>query len=356
MPVFLSWATRRRGDDVETRLFLDLVFPVGVSRYVLFTAQVMDEEARAACEAVLRIGCRFAATAVGARGCVLAAPAVAAGAAATVPPPPLAVSLTAPWWAGLRAVLSLEGGFFSRHATAATHLAIVRARVAQIHDLALETFARAHLTGAEVEMLVLLFSCASAHYSGGSPGETMDASMARARRACSEIFARMMSATEAELKEFSPEQVGVCGRLPSALVAFANCEDAVIHHRLAFCLKCLDCPLLDKRLHGARELSDLCHRACEPLPAVGGAPWLTAELMCNWIVDKGVVAVLLGPRSHAQVLSRTYRLFEFLSLFPGGCPDGPVVNVLWKAAVGKHEAVRAVPWRWHGVVCIPCLP
>ena len=101
--------------------------------------------------------------------------------------------------------------------------------------------------------------------------------------------------------------------------------------------------VLDRRLHGIVKISDVCRRMMAARTRSVNIE--EVEGVLAWLVKKGIVEELFGPRMQIELVKQCLPVLKFIAVSNQLSMDH--LDAIWSAAHGRHEAdTRSV----HGVI------
>jgi hypothetical protein len=117
--------------------------------------------------------------------------------------------------------------------------------------------------------------------------------------------------------------------------------------KLDFALKGFRSPFLERRLAGLlditefiEQLADQCADRDEVARKSDEPIWVTAEYLCDWLMQHEILESIFARNVHYEILKRCNRLLFFLSLHQR--VGEREAEMIWEASMGKHESVQKV--------------
>ncbi len=154
------------------------------------------------------------------------------------------------------------------------------------------------------------------------------------------FLTRVKSLDDKDIKDMGKEQVAASMTLMRGFLRLIHTEEEtasiVQDNELAISLKFLKSPALEKRLNGLAEIKRMIDRADPPLEA-----GLSADYLVKWIVEHGILEMILNDSAHPELVRRTAHILTFLARH--GAVTVEIIELLWRCQLDKHEdIVRAV--------------
>ncbi len=159
------------------------------------------------------------------------------------------------------------------------------------------------------------------------------------------FFQRLEGLDDKDLKELSRDSVARSLDMMASFLRLGHSEDQVAQlietHELGFALKCVQCPILEKRLHGLSEIKRVIERvhgglAMRDVRRNG----LTEKELVEWILRNNLLGLLLNENAHSEVVKRASHILLFLA--QQSAMTNEHIELLWRCQQDKHEDIIRV--------------
>ena len=163
------------------------------------------------------------------------------------------------------------------------------------------------------------------------------------------VCEKVLSLSDKEFKsdyKVASEVVGfICGL--HSLTMHMDSYEVVDRLKLEFALKGFRSPLLERRLAGLVEMTDIVEAVADQATGARNVVakdgddvvvWATPEFVCEWLKANEVLEALFVNFVHTEVLKRCGRIIIFLSSNDG--IGEREARMIWEASLGKHESVQ----------------
>jgi len=109
---------------------------------------------------------------------------------------------------------------------------------------------------------------------------------------------------------------------------------------LNFALRCLQLPVLEKKLIGGTLLIMKVLQVKKSIESGAVTKWLDQERLVNWLDHNHIFNIFFGGSLHPEVIKKSFYLLNFL--YTSGRIQEAQLEQMWNVATKKHEAFKAV--------------